>query len=120
MRWFILLLNIAAATFFLFLGAIGQAKSQSFVHVIHREMETQGMIKVDYSESAEGTPNVRAELRQIARANYQSELSMLAMFACLLNGVIYFFSFPSGRRKEAARPQSRVSSAATSSAQRRP
>jgi hypothetical protein len=100
MRWFILLLNILAAAVFLFVGVIGQGKSRSFVHSIHREMETQGMIKVHYSESGEETPNVRAQLMTVARANFQSELSFLGMIVCLLNGVIFFFSFPS-RRKDA-------------------
>jgi hypothetical protein len=119
MRWFILFLNIAAAAVFLFMGAVGQGKAQSFVHIIHHEMETQGMIKVEYPESGGEIPNVRAQLRQVANANYQSELSFLGMLACLLNGVIYFFSFPSSKRKEAAKLQS-LESSATSSPQTHP
>lgn len=116
MRWLILLLNIAGMAVFLFVGAVGQGKARSFVHSIHREMETQGMIKVHYSQSGEETPNVRAQLRKVAKANFQSELTSLGMLACLLNGVIYFFSFPS-RRKETERQQQ---PAATSSAQTHP
>jgi hypothetical protein len=111
MRWLILLLNILAAAAFLLVGIVGGGKSRSFVHSIHREMETQGMIKIHYSESGKETPDVRAQLMKIARANFQSGLCVSGAIACLLNGMIYFFSFPS--RRDNAPKQSATSSPQT-------
>ena len=98
MRWTMLILNLLAAVAFVFLAAFAASAHRTHAYSTYRELEINHALvaKPTYTN---GEPlNVEVRLRSIGGGGYYySVLAYLGAGACLLNGVVFFFSHRSHR-----------------------
>jgi hypothetical protein len=93
MRWTMLILNVLAAVAFVFLAAAATHAHRTHAYSMYREFEINHAL-VENPTYTNGQPlDVEARMRSIAAGGgYYSFLGYLAAGACLLNGLVFFFS----------------------------
>ena len=102
MRWTMLILNILGAVAFVFLAAAATNAHRTHAYSTYRELEINHalIVKPTYTN---GEPlDVEARLRTIGGGGYYSMLGYLGATACLLNGLVFFFSDRPHRHVNAA------------------
>ena len=99
MRWTILILNLLAVVALQFLAAYATAAHRTHAYSVYRELVANHAL-VEKPTYTNGEPlDVEARLRTIGSGSYYSLLAHIASAACLLAGLVFFFTH-TPRRKE--------------------
>ena len=102
MRWTILILNLLAAVALQFLAAYATAAHRTHAFSVYRELVSNHAL-VDKPTYTNGEPlDVEARLRTIGSGGYYSMLAHIGSAACLLTGIVFFFSHTPRRHENAA------------------
>jgi hypothetical protein len=98
MRWTILIMNLLAAVALHFLASYAEVAHRTHAYSVYRELVNNRAL-VERPTKANGEPfDVEARLRTIGAGGYYSLLALIGSAACIISGIVFFFSHrPSGR-----------------------
>ena len=99
-----LILNFLAAVTFVFIASMLVAAHRTHAYSTYRELVANRAL-VDKPTYTNGEPlDVEARIRGVGAARSLSFLGYLGASACVLNGIIYFFSHRPHRHENNAEP----------------
>src|SRR5438874_10978547 len=102
MRWTILIMNLLALVALRFLAAYATAAHRTHAFSTYRALVDNHAL-VEKPTYTNGEPlDVEASLRRIGSGGYYSALAHIASAACIITGLVYFFSHAPRRRDNAA------------------
>jgi hypothetical protein len=102
MRWTILILNLIAVVVLQLLAAYATATHRTHAYSVYRELVANHAL-VEKPTYTNGEPlDVERRLRTIGSGGYYSLLAHIASAACLLAGLILFFSHTPRRHDNTA------------------
>jgi hypothetical protein len=102
MRWTMLILNLLAAVAFGFAGWEFAAADRLHAYSIYRELVAHKAL-VDKPTYTNGEPlDVEARIRSVAAPGSLSFLGYSGASACVLNGIVFFFSWRPHRPETSA------------------
>jgi hypothetical protein len=95
MRWPVLILNLLVAVGFVYLGAFAVSAHRTHAFSTYRYFVINHAV-VDNPSSSDGKPlDIERRMEQIAAGGaYYRVLAYCGAVACMLNGLVFFFSSP--------------------------
>lgn len=102
MRWTILILNLLAVVDLQFLAAYATAAHRTHAYSTYRELVINHALVEKPIYTSGGPLDVEERLRTSGSGGYYSLLAHFASTACILNGLVFFFSHTPCRHENAA------------------
>jgi hypothetical protein len=102
MRWTILILNLIAVVVLQFLAAYATAAHRTHAYSVFRELEINHALVEKPTYTNGERMDVEARLRSIGSGGYYSVLAHIASAACIITGLVFFFSHAPRRPENAA------------------
>jgi len=97
MRWTVLIMNVLAALLLQFLAAYAAAAHRTHAFSVYRTLVIHRAL-VENPTYTTGEPlDVEATLRTIGSGGYYRVLANIGSAACVITGLVFFFSYRPGR-----------------------
>jgi hypothetical protein len=102
MRWTILILNLFAVVALQFLAAYATTAHRTHAYSVYRELVANHALVEKPTYTNGELLDVERRLRTIGSGGYYSLLAHIASVACILTGIVFFFSHTPRRHDNAA------------------